>query len=64
MSAERMSEFPALLNTHQGSDTAAAILVIEQRLLSYNICHEFLILRSDNFSRLLHLPGLIVLVGI
>ena len=38
-------------------------LYIEQRLLSYNTCRGFLILRLDNSSRLLHLPGLIVLAG-
>ena len=43
--------------------TAAAILAVEQRLLSYNPCRGFLILRSDNFSRLLHLPEPIELVG-
>ena len=43
--------------------TAAPILAVGQRLLSYNTCRRFLILRSDNFSWLLHLPGLIVLAG-
>ena len=39
--------------------SAAAILAVEQRLLF----RRFLILRSDNSSRLLHLSGLIVLAG-
>ena len=43
--------------------TAAAILVVVQRLLSYKTCRGFLILWLDNSSRLLHLPGLIVLAG-
>ena len=30
--------------------TAAPILAVGQRLLSYNTCRRFLILRSDNFS--------------
>ena len=37
--------------------TAAAILAVPQRLLSFNTCRGFLILRSDNSYRLLHLPG-------
>ena len=39
----------------------AAILAVKQRLLNYNTCRRFLILRSVNSSRLLHLPELIVL---
>ena len=34
-----------------------------QRLLSYNTCYGFQILRSDNFSWLLHLSGTIELEG-
>ena len=43
--------------------TAAAILAVGQRLLCYNTCRIFLILRSDNCSRLLHLPSPIVLAA-
>ena len=39
----------------------AAILAMKQCLLNYNTCRRFLILRSVNSSRLLHLPELIVL---
>ena len=42
--------------------TTAAILAVVQRLLSYNTCRGFQLLRSDNFSWLLHLPGNIELV--
>ena len=41
--------------------TAAAILAVGQRLLSYIACRGFMILQWDNSSRLLHLQGLIVL---
>ena len=41
----------------------AAILAVVQHLLSYNTCRRFLLLRSDSFSWLLHLPGNIVLAG-
>ena len=34
--------------------TAAVILAVEQRLLSYNTCRRFLILRSDVASWLFH----------
>ena len=37
--------------------------MVVQRLLSNKTCRGFLILWSDNSSRLLHLPGLIVLAG-
>ena len=43
--------------------TAAAIRAVVQRLLSYNTCRGFLILRSNNSSKLLHLPGLIELTA-
>ena len=43
--------------------TAAMILAVEQHLLSYNTCRVFLILRFDNCSWILHLPGLIELTG-
>ena len=36
--------------------TAAANLAVEQRLLGYNTYRRFLILLSDNFYWLLHLP--------
>ena len=41
--------------------TASAILAVGQSLINYNICRRFLILRSETFSRLLHLPVYIVL---
>ena len=44
-------------------NTVAAILAVGQPFLSYNTSHGFPILRSDNSSRLLHFPGLIVLAG-
>ena len=55
------SEFPTLLQII--FKTAAVILAVQQRLLSYNTCWWFLILGSENFSSPLHLPAPIVLVG-
>ena len=43
--------------------TTLAILAVVQCLLSYNTCRGFLLLRSDIFSWLLHLPGNIELAG-
>ena len=43
--------------------TAAAIQAVVQHLLCYNTCRRFLILRSDSFSWLLHLPWPIILAG-
>ena len=44
--------------------TAAVILAAEQRLLRYNTCQRFLILRLDNSSWLLHLSGLAVMSAV
>ena len=43
--------------------TAAVILAAVQRLLSYNPCRGFQLLRSEIFSWLFHLPGIIELAG-
>ena len=43
--------------------TTAAILAVVQRLLSCNTCRRYLILLSDSFFLLLHLPGNIELAG-
>ena len=43
--------------------TTVAILAVVQRLLSYNTCCGFQLLRSDSFSWLLHLPGNIEFAG-
>ena len=52
----------ALLTADQFK-TGAAILAVEQRLLSYNTCCRFWILRSENFSWLLRLPAPIELTS-
>ena len=41
--------------------TAAAILAVKQGLFTYITCRRFLILRSENFSRLLNWPATILL---
>ena len=43
--------------------TTAAILAVVLRLLSYNTCRGNQLLRTNNCSWLLHLPGTIVLAG-
>ena len=43
--------------------TTVAILAVEQRLLSYNTCRRFSILRSEIASWLLNLPAPSELVG-
>ena len=42
---------------------SAAILAVVIRLLRYNTCRRFLILRSNNFSLLMQMPGPIELAG-
>ena len=43
--------------------TIAVILAVVQRLLSYNNCRGIQLLRSGNFSWLLHLPGKTEMAG-